>query len=214
MDMRITSVNIGSTETLEFGRKFIETGIHKRPTTDTVWVRQRAVGADTIVNLEHHGGPDQAVYAYSADDYAWWSRELGTRVEGGRFGDNLTISGLPSDLFVGDRLLIGDTVLEATAPRIPCGTLAARMQDHNFGLTFRRAERPGIYFRVLNEGEVSCGDFVTLVENPERIVTILELFRFAYDRNPSAHDLERYLAAPLAERTRRQVEKKLAALDH
>lgn len=212
MDMRITSVNIGSAESLSFGGNVIETGICKMPANDSVRVSRFAVGADTVVDLEHHGGPDQAVYAYSDDDYAWWSQQLGNRVEAGSFGDNLTISGLPSDLYVGDRLLIGDTVLEATAPRIPCRTLAARMQDRNFGHTFRRAERPGIYFRVLNEGEICAGDFVTLVENPARAVSVLELFRFAYEREPAAGDLQRYLSAPIAERMREKIEKELAVL--
>ena len=114
-------------------------------------------------------------------------------------------------MYVGDRLLIGDVLLEATAPRIPCSTLAARMQDSRFGMTFRRAERPGIYLRVLNEGEISAGDAVTLIENPAPIVSILELFRLAYDLKPNRAALERYLEAPLAERTRASIEQKLAA---
>ncbi len=212
MDMRIASVNVGSVERLSRGQDVMKTGIRKHPMPGAVAVSQLAVGTDTIVDLEHHGGPDQAVYAYSEDDYAWWSRQLGRRLEPGCFGDNLTISGLPSDLFIGDRLLIGATVLEATAPRIPCATLAACMQDREFGLKFRRAERPGIYFRVLNEGEIRRGDFVTLVENPARQVTVLELFRFAYDPTPAAEDLERFLSAPVAARLRSNIEKKLAAL--
>jgi MOSC domain-containing protein YiiM len=102
-------------------------------------------------------------------------------------------------------------LLEATSPRIPCSTLAARMQDSGFGVQFRKAERPGIYFRVLNEGEVSAGDGVTLIENPVPVVSILELFRLSYDLSPDPADLERYLEAPLADRFRAKLEQKLAA---
>jgi MOSC domain-containing protein YiiM len=209
--MRVTSINVGREEAIEHGRRTFVTGIRKRPAAGAVYVGAEAVAGDTISDKKHHGGPDQAVYAYSADDYAWWSAELGREIAPGTFGENLTIEGLPSDMNVGDRLLIGDVLLEATAPRIPCNTLAAQMQDSGFGMAFRKAERPGIYFRVLNEGEVAAGDAVTYIENPAPVVSILALYRLAYDLSPDPAALERYLEAPLAARMRATVEEKLAA---
>lgn len=210
-DMRVTSINIGREEAIEHGRRTFVTGIRKRPAPGAVYVGAEAVAGDMISDKAHHGGADQAVYAYSADDYAWWSAELGRELAPGTFGENLTIEGLPSDMNVGDRLLIGDVLLEATAPRIPCSTLAAQMQDSGFGMAFRKAERPGIYFRVLNEGEVAAGDAVTYIENPSPVVSILALYRLAYDLSPDPAALERYLEAPLAARMRATVEEKLAA---
>jgi MOSC domain-containing protein YiiM len=128
------------------------------------------------------------------------------------FGENLTIRDLPTDMNVGDRLLIGEVVLEATGPRIPCSTFAARMQDHGFGMAFRKAERPGIYFRVLNEGEIRSGDGVTLVESAEFNVSILDLFRHKYRQQHDADELRRLLEAPIAERFREQIEAQLSAL--
>jgi len=209
-NMRIASVNLGREETITHGKRTFETGIRKRPTDGLVHIGVQIIAGDSICDTEHHGGADQAVYAYSSDDYTWWSEQLGEDLEPGTFGDNLTIDGLPTDLNVGDRLLIGDVLLEATAPRIPCNTLAAQMQDHAFGIAFRRAERPGIYFRVLNEGEVAAGDGVTFVENPAPKVTILDLYRFVFDLRPKRADLERFLEAPLAERMRVKIESKLA----
>ncbi len=210
-DMRVTSINVGREEAIEHGRRTFVTGIRKRPAAGPVYIGSEAVAGDTISDRKHHGGADQAVYAYSADDYAWWSAELGREITPGTFGENLTIEGLPSDMSVGDRLLIRDVLLEATAPRIPCNTLAAQMQDSGFGMAFRKAERPGIYFRVLNEGEVAAGDAVTYIENPAPIVSVLALYRLAYDLSPDPADLERYLEAPLAVRMRATVEEKLAA---
>lgn len=209
-NMRVASVNVGRKESIAHGKRTFETGIRKRPADGPVHIGVQIIAGDTICDTEHHGGADQAVYAYSSDDYAWWSEQLGSELEPGTFGDNLTIDGLPTDLNVGDRLLIGDVLLEATAPRIPCNTLAAQMQDHAFGTAFRRAERPGIYFRVLNEGEVTAGDSVTFVENPAPLVTILDLYRFAFDLRPKRADMERFLEAPLAERMRVKIESKLA----
>ena len=210
--MRIESINIGRAETIAAGDGSMETGIIKNPITGPVRVAADGLPGDAIVDTEHHGGVDQAVYAYSSDDYAWWSEQTGGEYFPGLFGENLTIRGLPTDMLVGDRLLIGEVVLEVTAPRIPCDTLAARMQDRGFGLSFRKAERPGIYFRVLNEGEVSAGDAVTCVETTEHNVTILDLFRYKYRLSHDPDELRRCLAAPIAERMRADIERKLELL--
>lgn len=211
-DMRVTSVNVGREETIDHGDRRFTTGIRKRPVDGAVYIGAESVAGDTISDKKHHGGADQAVYAYSADDYEWWSEQLGYALAPGTFGENVTIEGLPTDMNIGDRLLIGEVLLEATAPRIPCSTLAAQMQDSGFGMAFRKAERPGIYFRVLNEGDVSAGDAVTYIENPAPVVSILALYRLAYDLRPDPDAVERYLEAPLATRLRASLEEKLAAV--
>lgn len=210
--MRVTSVNRGQSETVRFASRTVMSGINKHAQSASVTISVNGVDDDVVCDELNHGGVDQAVYAYNANDYTWWSRQLGREVAPGTFGDNLTIDGLPRDMNAGDRLLIGDVLLEATAPRIPCRTLAAKMQDGKFGIVFRRAERPGFYFRVLNAGEVAAGDNVTLVENPELSISMLELFRLSYKNTPSERMLQRALDAPIAVRMRAKFEKKLAAL--
>lgn len=209
--MRVVSVNVGRSETLALGSRQFVTGICKRPVDDRVEVLAEGLACDVICDPKHHGGADQAVYVYSSSDYRWWSERLERRIEPGTFGDNLTVEGLPADLHAGDRLLIGDVILEATAPRIPCSTLAARMRDRNFGLEFRRAERPGFYFRVLNPGELGAGDSAVLVETPEDSVTMLELFRLSYEPRPRSAAVERALASPIAMRMRANLESKRRA---
>ncbi len=210
--MRIESINVGRAETIAIGQKTVATGIFKNPVTSPVMLATDGFSGDAIVDTKHHGGVDQAVYAYSSDDYGWWAEETGREYFPGLFGENLTIRGLPTDMYVGDRLLIGEVVLEATAPRIPCGTFAARMEDPGFGMTFRKAERPGIYFRVLNAGELSVGDAVTCVETSEHNVTILDLFRYKYRLSHDPDELRRCLEAPIAERMRADMERKLESL--
>ena len=210
--MRLVSINVGSAETVSFGNKSMKTGICKYPVEGPVSVTTEGLPGDAIVSVRHHGGPDQAIYAYSADDYDWWARTTGREFFPGLFGDNLTIRDMPTDMRIGDRLLIGEVVLEATAPRIPCDTFATRMQEPGFGLRFRDAERPGIYFRVLNEGEIEAGDPVTFVESADHNVTILDLFRYKYRLRHDPEDLRRLLEAPIAERMRTEIEDQLAGL--
>lgn len=209
--MRIESINIGRSETISLAGKSMQTGICKIPVQGPVRVTVEGLPDDAILAVRHHGGPDQAIYAYSADDYDWWARTTDREYFPGLFGENLTIRDMPTDMCVGDRLLIGEVVLEATSPRIPCDTFAVRMQDRGFGLKFRDAERPGIYFRVLNEGEIETGDPVTFVESRDHDVTILDLFRYKYRTRHEPDELRRYLEAPLAERMRADIEQKLAA---
>ena len=211
-EMRVASVNVGAAETLRHRGREIRTGIRKQPVRGSVEVGRNGLGSDVICDLEHHGGADQAVYAYAAADYAWWGSELGRELLPGTFGENLTVDGLPPDLKVGDRLLIRDVILEATSPRIPCATLAATMGDSNFGLAFRQAERPGFYFRVLNPGEIAEGDRITLVEDSSSNVSMLDLFRLRYELSPDQAVLERVLAAPIAERMRATFGAKLDAI--
>ncbi len=211
--MRILSVNTGQAEPLQVGGEAQLTGINKRPARSSVHVSELGLADDAICDSDHHGGPDQAVYVYSANDYVWWSQALNREIPYGTFGDNLTIAEFPDDLNAGDRLLVGDLILEATAPRIPCRTLAAKMQDSSFGLRFREAERPGVYFRVLNAGDVAAGDPVTLVEMPGESVSMLEIFRAWYQLQPPPALLQRIMAAPVAERAQAKFSAQLKAAE-
>jgi MOSC domain-containing protein YiiM len=211
--IEIVSVNIGVAEKVHHGNEVHTTGICKRPVSGSIEVTETGLEGDAIVNTTHHGGKDQAVYVYSIEDYDWWASESNRDFSPGLFGENLTIKGLPANLSIGDRLLIGDVLLEATSARIPCSTLAARMGDSGFGMAFRKAERPGAYFRVLNPGPVAAGDVVTLIESGDSRVTVVDLFRFGFSKTGDVATLQSYLDAPIAKRVREQVTAALDAAD-
>jgi MOSC domain-containing protein YiiM len=211
--MHLISVNIGVERAMPGVKESGKTGIYKLPVTGSVRVLSLGLPGDVICDLKHHGGMDQAVYVYGAGDYAWWAQELGRELEPGTFGENLTISELESaPCLVGDRLLIGSVVLEITSPRIPCGTLAARMGDPTFVKRYRIAERPGLYCRVIQEGALQTGDAVTCQPASSPSISMLEMFRDYYDPHPSKETIQRHLAAPVAVRDRREWEEKLRAL--
>jgi MOSC domain-containing protein YiiM len=168
---------------------------------------------DVVIDRENHAGPDQAVYIYGSADYEWWSTALGHPLEPGTFGENMTIANLESaKLNIGDRLLINDIILEVTAPRIPCRTLAARMGDPQFVKRFKLAERPGAYCRVISAGTVATGDEVSLRPCPADAYPLIELFRLFYEAHPTEVALRRALSAPVAIRARRDNEERLTKL--
>lgn len=211
--MKLISINIGQKRTQQNGEKLETTGIYKLPTSDSVKITTLGIVEDFIGNPKHHGGPDQAVYVYGAADYAWWSKELRKEVSAGTFGDNLTVSDLESaDFNIGDRLHIGDVILEVTAPRIPCSTLATRMGDPQFVKKYRDAERSGLYCRVIAEGEVEAGIGVTVQKSEGEAVGVVEVFRDRYEKEKDESALRRFLRAPIAIRTRKDVERHLEKL--
>lgn len=211
--MRIVSVNAGRERDLDDGRSVHRSAIVKTPLEGDVRITVDGVASDEIADARFHGGPDQAVYAYSQLDYDWWQKQTGRSMRPGLFGENLTIDGLPTAVSVGDRLLIGNVVLEATGPRIPCAKLGAVMEDADFPAIFREARRPGCYFRVLSPGRVASGDLVNYLPTPDRSVSSLELFDLYYDASTSREHLQRALAAPLASRLRLKLKKRLDAAD-
>ena len=91
-------------------------------------------------------------------------------------------------------------------------TLAARMGAAGFKELFRQAERPGLYCRVLQGGQVQQGDSVLLESYAGETVTILEMFRDYYSPDLAEATLRRYLAAPISIRARIDKEKQLQKL--
>jgi len=70
-------------------------------------------------NRTHHGGFDQAVYAYAREDAQWWESELGIDNCHGRFGENLTTQGLDvTRAVIGERWRIdtGDDIVVVDRP--------------------------------------------------------------------------------------------------
>lgn len=211
--MQLISVNIGQERTIQRRDRVERTGIFKLPTDRPVRVTRLGLEGDVIVSTKHHGGPDQAVYVYGWPDYEWWAGELGKELAPGIFGENLTIAGLESAAFnIGDILHIGEVSLQVTAPRIPCGTFAARMNDPQWVKKFRDVERPGLYCRVLKEGLVMKDDAVTLGEYREETISILEMYRDYYIKDKSREALLRHLKAPIAIRDRKDIERQLRKL--
>ena len=211
--VEIVSINVGQRRRLE-GRSFNgETGIFKEPVAGPVEVRELGLEGDAIVHTKVHGGPDQAVYVYRQEDYDWWSAELDRLLSPGTFGENLTVAGLPSPgAVIGSRLVFDNVVLEATAPRIPCNTFAARMNDTAFIKRFMRAGRPGFYCRVVTPGALIAGERFEVQEYAGDPVTTVEMFR-DWHRRLGGEEIRRLLAVPIDLRSRDYLEVKLTELE-
>jgi MOSC domain-containing protein YiiM len=213
----IRTVNVGKSETNPAKRVGV-TGIGKRPVDGPIEVRppgpkttglHSGVIGDFVGDVEHHGGDDQAVYAYAKEDYAWWEAELGRELPNGIFGENLTTEGI--DL-VG--AVLGEhwrfpsgVVLQPTFGRIPCATFQHRMGEPRWVKRFAQVNRTGAYLRILTPGAIQAGDRVEVTERPGHGVTVAEAFEI-YMHDPSR--LARVLEVDsLSPATRAELEERL-----
>ena len=186
---KLLSVNVGlsrATEHSDIGA----TAIDKRPAEHRVAVAApgprgaegsngSGIVGDRVCDHRHHGGDDQAVYAYSREELDLWEQELGRELPNGIFGENLTTLGLPTtDALIGERWLIGsEVVLEVCATRIPCRTFAGWLQEQGWMKRFTQRALPGAYLRVITPGEIRAGDELTVLSRPAHTVTSGVVFR-------------------------------------
>jgi len=181
----VVSVNVGQSRTHDWqGREFV-TAIFKEPVDGPVMLAADHVTGDEQADRVNHGGRFQAVYLYASEDSDWWSDELGRDVVPGMFGENLTVEGVDvTAARLGEVWQVGGAAIQVTAPRIPCSNLGLRFADTGMPRRFQDAGRPGAYFAILAEGEVAAGDDIEVVSRPDHDLTISQLFRAYYDRDP------------------------------
>ncbi|MFC9231276.1 MOSC domain-containing protein [Streptomyces decoyicus] len=185
--MKLLTVNLGQPIPSEHTDAEGGTGIDKRPVDGPVAVSApgpkgtggSGLAGDTVVDLRHHGGDDQAVYAYAREDLDDWQRELGRELANGFFGENLTTSGVEvTGARIGERWRVGpQLLLEVTSPRIPCRTFHGWLGERGWLRRFTQAAVPGAYLRVVEAGEIRAGDAVEVVHRPDHEVTIELMFR-------------------------------------
>ncbi|MCM2389430.1 MOSC domain-containing protein [Streptomyces albipurpureus] len=186
--MKLLTVNTGRPKAVDYtDNPGGATGIDKRPTDGAVLVRDpgpegvggSGVAGDAVCDLRHHGGSDQAVYAFAREDLDFWERELGRPLSNGSFGENLTTAGVDvNGALIGERWLIGERlVLEVTSGRVPCRTFASWLGANGWVKRFTQRAAPGAYLRVIEPGEIRAGDALEIVHRPDHEVTVALAFR-------------------------------------
>ncbi|WP_324796313.1 MOSC domain-containing protein [Streptomyces cyaneofuscatus] len=187
--MRLLSVNIGRPTPLpSAGGPGGLSGIDKRPFEGSVRVSDpgpkgtggSGLAGDAVCDLSHHGGSDQAVYAFAREELDAWERQLGGReLANGSFGENLTTVGVDvSGALIGERWRVGDELLlEVTSGRIPCRTFADHIKEEKWVRRFTQEAVTGAYLRVIEPGTIRAGDPVEIVHRPDHEITAALQFR-------------------------------------
>lgn len=186
MTARLLSLNIGSSEPNP-AKKVGVTGIGKKP-VDSATLRApgpkhgglgSGVVGDFIADVAHHGGDQQAVYAFAREELDAWQERLGRDLADGVFGENLTTTGLDVDgALIGERWAVGDdVVLEVCGPRVPCATFQARMGERGWVKRFTEVGHTGAYLSIVTGGEIRPGDGIEVVSRPDHGITVPDMFR-------------------------------------
>jgi MOSC domain-containing protein YiiM len=183
--MKIISLNVGLPRLVVDRGEPVSTGIYKEPVAVRVMMRTLNLDGDRQADLSVHGGPFKAIYAYPSEHYAFWKKELpGMDLPWGMFGENLTTEGLfETETRIGDKFRIGGATVMAVQPRLPCYKLGIRFGRSDILRRFMKSERSGIYFSVLEEGEVGVGDAIEPIERSASDVTIVDIVRL-YSSDP------------------------------
>lgn len=182
MTARLVSVNVGRPEPWSWAA-IGRSSIRKQQVVGPALVTTLGLDGDQVSDTRHHGGPDQAVYAFAREDLDRWAELLGRPVPDGQFGENLTTQGLDvNEAEVGERWAIGSAVFEVASVRIPCddfkGWLGQSGYDNaGWVKRFTAEGRPGPYLRVVEEGLVEAGDAIYVVRRPGHGVTVSMMFR-------------------------------------
>ena len=195
---RLLSVNVGRPREIAWRGKTVYTSVWKEPVEGRRLVRRLNVDGDAQGDLHGHGGEHRAVFVYQMDSYRYWERELKrSDFTFGQFGENFTVEGLAdSEVCIGDRYRIGGALFEVTQPRVTCYRVGIRMDEPRMASLLVAHQRPGFYFRVLEEGEVGAGDeIVRVAQGPERM-TVAAVNALLYLPGPAKGDIERALRIP------------------
>ena len=179
MLMKLISLNVGFPRQVTFRGELVTTGIFKEPIRHRTKLRKLNLDGDKQADLTVHGGVDKAVYSYPEEHYRFWQKELPDMyLSCGMFGENFTTEGLFEDnVNIGDQFQIGTAIVIATQPRMPCYKLGVKFGRMDIIKRFLSSGLTGIYFKVLQEGEVGAGDVIELIRRDDNNVTVKDVVR-------------------------------------
>jgi MOSC domain-containing protein YiiM len=197
--VKLISLNVARPRLALYNGATVNTGIFKKPVSGRIVLRTLNLEGDQQADLTVHGGPYKAVYAYPAEHYEFWRRELPDMdLPWGMFGENFTTEGFGEDeVHVGDLFRIGSADEMVRQPRMPCYKLALKFQRDDILERFLLSGRSGVYFSVEREGEVGQGDSIELIEQNLSGITIAEMNRL-FVREKYNHELLRKAIASAA----------------
>jgi MOSC domain-containing protein YiiM len=177
--MHVLSINVGQPRQIRTSNGAVLTGIFKSPVQGPVALREHNLAGDRQADLTAHGGPWKAVYLYPHEHYSYWTNELpDMELPFGVFGENLTTEGISEEsVCIGDQFKIGSAIVQVTQPRMPCYKLALRFGRVDMVKRFWKSGRSGIYFSIVQEGELQRGDSIQQIDAGAERVSVADVVR-------------------------------------
>lgn len=188
--MKVLSVNVGKSKEVIFRDKIFKTGIYKQSISGEVQVNKFNLLGDEQVDKRVHGGLWKAVYVYPFEHFSVWEKRFPKlELNFGSFGENITSKGLlENEICIGDILQIGTCKFTVTEPRLPCFKFNIRLDEPKAAKFMVEKSLSGFYLRVLEEGNISEGNKIKVIEKGFGQVPISDLNEFLLnEKMNSAH---------------------------
>lgn len=166
----------------------IETAIFKTNVRGPVDVTENGIVGDEHA-YEPHRSPDKALLHYCTSHYDEWSREIPAseaHFQPGAFGENIFSAEIrEQNVCIGDRIAIGNIIVEVTEPRAPCYKLNHRFEVKDMAKRTQTLFRTGWLYRIIKPGTIAAGDLVRLLERPHPDWTVarIEYYLFLETNN-------------------------------
>ena len=180
--MQVLSTNIGNLTKITWNGKVLSTGIFKYPTSSPLVLDKETVANDSIADRRVHGGIHKACYLFSVKHYPYWKKRYpDLEWNWGMFGENLSVTEMDeTQIRIGDIYKIGSALVQISQPREHCFKLGVRFGNQQILKEFIEYGFPGAYVKVLEEGQVSSGDNLSLVKPSDNLLTVHQFFQLLY----------------------------------
>ncbi len=206
----VSSVLTGKTVPFSKGAK---SAINKTIQNGRQTVSKLGIPNDEQGDPRFHGGVEKALHIYPSEHYVRWREELGEKrifQNVGAFGENISSKGVnEGNIFIGDRISIGTTLLQVSQGRMPCWKLNVRCEQPDMALRLQQTLRTGWYFRVLEEGNIGAGDDIILRDREYPEWSLSRIMKTIYEGSLDRVLLEEMLELPLVDSWHKLVAKRI-----
>jgi len=215
--LELVSVNVGVPRRIGVhAGHAVRSAIGKMPVTgvDELELTTTQLEGDRQADLRVHGGPEKALFVYSAQTLQAWAAEYRRPFPPGFIGENLTVAGVDEEsVHIGDTWRWGGATVQVCQPRSPCYKLGVQTGLPDILRRFEALGRTGWYLRVLEPGRVPVAGPITLVgPDPARLSV-----RMAHRARAGSLDRDQVLALAvhpaLAQGWRSALRKRLETID-
>ncbi|MBA2176436.1 MOSC domain-containing protein [Halobacillus locisalis] len=214
MKYKLLSLNVGRPEVYQTDKGELESAYRKASVSEPTFLTFYNFEGDEQADKKNHGGRDKAVCLYPAQHYRHWEAHYDQAFSHPAFGENLTVDGIrESEACIGDIYRLGDALLQISEPRKPCYIIARTHGIDDFPAQVTKVGYTGFYLRVLQEGRVTAGDDLTLVERHPDEVTVEDVNEVRYHDRDNEEKLTRIinvdaLASGLKETLQKRIKNK------
>jgi MOSC domain-containing protein YiiM/ferredoxin-NADP reductase len=181
------------------GNGKIEAAIYKGPLTGPVEICETGIPTDEHA-FHLHGGPDKALLHYCTSHYDEWKKELPAsehHFKPGAFGENLFNREVSEmNLCIGDRLSIGEIIVEVSEPRGPCYKLNHRFEVKDMAKRTQTLLRTGWMYRIIKTGTVEAGDMISLLERPHPEWTVARVMYYLFIETNNVEMMKQIVQLP------------------